>query len=79
MGSIPRLAQWVERCSIGHSYSLDSIPGPGTPYATSVGIQIRKKKKNVFKHTMHTEVLGPGTESEPPPQPTPQPLATPDR
>ena len=49
MGLIPHPAQWVKRHSIGHSYSLDSVPGPGTPYAMHVAIKKKKEKKKKLK------------------------------
>ena len=40
--------QYCCSCSVGHSYSLDSIPGSGTfPYA--MGVAIKKKKKRSWK------------------------------
>ena len=43
-GFDPQLALWVKdphccTCSIGHSCSLESIPGPGTPYAVGMAIK----------------------------------------
>ena len=38
------MALWVY--GVGHNYSLDLIPGPGTPYAS--GVHKKKKKKKTI-------------------------------
>ena len=39
------MALWVY--GVGHNYSLDLIPGPGTPYASGVHKKKKKKKQLV--------------------------------
>ena len=48
--SVEVRVQSLAQCSgIGHSCSLDSVPGWEFPYATGVAIKIKKKKKLRFK------------------------------
>ena len=61
VGFIPSPAQWVEGSRHCHSYSSDSIPGPGTSICHRCSKKKRKKKKErerncVSEDYMHTDL-----------------------